>query len=121
MYSFIIFSYCLCISEYVRLQHHTHVKAWLDRTDQAAARCNRVSLPTPGNQSSAQQRGIQLVSDDTSGVGTDVLQEEEWSTVPVCPCLMCFFNRGSTEGTNSLKILCLMFVYVLFYINLCQD
>ena len=26
---------------------------------------------------------------------------------------MCFFNRGDTKGTNSLKILCLMFVYVL--------
>ncbi len=26
---------------------------------------------------------------------------------------MCFFNRGDTEGTNSLKILCPMFVYVL--------
>ena len=30
-----------------------------------------------------------------------------------------FFNRGDTEGTNSSKILCLMFVYVLFYVNLC--
>ena len=27
-----------------------------------------------------------------------------------------FLNRGNTEGTNSLKILCLMFVYVLFYV-----
>ena len=26
---------------------------------------------------------------------------------------MCFFNRGDTEGTDSSKILCLMFVYVL--------
>ena len=33
---------------------------------------------------------------------------------------MCFFNRGGTEGTNSSsKILCSMFVYVLFYVNLC--
>ena len=30
-----------------------------------------------------------------------------------------FFNRGGTKGTNSSKILCLMFVYVLFYVNLC--
>ena len=30
---------------------------------------------------------------------------------------MCFLNRGDTEGTNSLKILCSMFVYVLFYVN----
>ena len=34
----------------------------------------------------------------------------EWSTIPACPSLMCFFNRGDTEGTNSLKILCPMFV-----------
>ena len=40
--------------------------------------------------------------------------------IPVCPSLMCFFNRGDSEGTNSLKILCSMFVYVLFYVNLCQ-
>ena len=26
---------------------------------------------------------------------------------------MCFFNRGDTERTNSLKILCSMFVHVL--------
>ena len=45
----------------------------------------------------------------------------EWSTIPACPSLMCFFNRGDTEGTNSLKILCLMFLYVLFYVNLCRD
>ena len=30
---------------------------------------------------------------------------------------MCFFNRGDTEGTNSSKVLCLMFVYVLFYVD----
>ena len=39
----------------------------------------------------------------------------EWSLIPACPSLMCFFNRGNAEGTNSLKILCLMFVYFLFY------
>ena len=37
------------------------------------------------------------------------------------PSRMCFFNRGDTEGTNSSKILCPMFVYVLFYVNLCHD
>ena len=37
----------------------------------------------------------------------------EWSTIPSCPSLMCFFNRGDAEGTNSSKILCSMFVYVL--------
>ena len=37
-----------------------------------------------------------------------------WSTIPACPSLMCFFfNRVNTEGTNSLKILCLMFVCFL--------
>ena len=36
-----------------------------------------------------------------------------------CPSVMCFCNRGNTEGTNSSKILCSMFVYVLFYVNLC--
>ena len=35
--------------------------------------------------------------------------------------LCAFLNRGNTEGTNSSKILCSMFVYVLFYVNLCQD
>ena len=45
----------------------------------------------------------------------------EWSTIPACPSPMCFFNRGETEGTNSSKILCSMFVYVLFYVSLCKD
>ena len=46
----------------------------------------------------------------------------EWSTIPACHSLMYFFfNRGDTEGTNSSKILCSMFVYVLFYVNSCQD
>ena len=45
----------------------------------------------------------------------------EWSTIPACPSLMCFVNRGDTEGTNSSKILCPMFVYVLFYVDLCHD
>ena len=45
----------------------------------------------------------------------------EWSMIPACLSLMCFFNRGNTEGTNSSKILYLMFVYVSFYVNLCGD
>ena len=45
----------------------------------------------------------------------------EWSTIPACPSLMCFFNRCDTDGTNSPKILCSMIVYVLFYVNLCQE
>ena len=51
--------------------------------------------------------------------GIDILTE--WSTIPACPSLVCFFNRGDTEETNSSKILCQVFVYVLFYVNLCHD
>ena len=51
-----------------------------------------------------------------SGIG----KSTEWSTIPACPSLMCFFNRGDTEGTDSSKILCPMFVYVLFYVGLCR-
>ena len=32
---------------------------------------------------------------------------------------MLFFNRGGTEGTNSSKVLCSMFVYVSFDVDLC--
>ena len=32
-----------------------------------------------------------------------------------------FFNRGNTEGTDSSKVLCLMFVDVLVYVDLCRD
>ena len=37
--------------------------------------------------------------------------------IPACPSLMCSFNRGNTEVTNSLKMCvgCLC-MYVLFYI-----
>ena len=35
--------------------------------------------------------------------------------------LMCVLNRGNTEETNSSKILCLMSVCVLFYVDLCRD
>ena len=46
----------------------------------------------------------------------------EWSTIPACPSLMCFFfNRGDTERTHSSKILSFMFVYVLLYVIFCQD
>ena len=41
----------------------------------------------------------------------------EWSTIPACPSFMCFFNRGDTEGTNSSKILCPMFVYVFWFVD----
>ena len=37
-----------------------------------------------------------------------------------CVLALCvFFNRGGTKGTNSSKILCSIFVCVLFYVNLC--
>ena len=54
-------------------------------------------------------------------VKSGIDKSTEWSTIPACPSLMCFFNRGDTEGTNSSKILCWMFAYVLFYVNLCHD
>ena len=41
----------------------------------------------------------------------------EWSKIPACPSLMCFFNRGDTEGTNSSKVLsdvCVCFVLCKF-------
>ena len=41
-----------------------------------------------------------------------IYKSTEWSTIPTCPSLMCFFNRGDTEGTISSKFLCSMFVYV---------
>ena len=46
-----------------------------------------------------------------------------WATIAACPSLMCFFNRGNTEGSNSSKNLCLMFVYlfIIFYVGLCKD
>ena len=43
----------------------------------------------------------------------------EWSTIPTFLALCAFFDRDDTKGTNSSKILCLMFVSVLFYVNLC--
>ena len=49
-------------------------------------------------------------------------KSKEWSTIPACPSLIFFFfKRGDTEGTSSSIILCSMFVYVLFYVNLCHD
>ena len=32
--------------------------------------------------------------------------------IRACPSLLWFLNRGNIEGTNSLKLLCLIFVYV---------
>ena len=52
-----------------------------------------------------------------SGIGGST----EWSAMPACPGLVCFFNRGGTEGTGSLGVLCPMFVCVLFYMSLCHD
>ena len=39
-------------------------------------------------------------------------ESTEWSTISACPSLMRFFHRDNTEGTNSFRILCFMFVYV---------
>ena len=38
----------------------------------------------------------------------------EWSIIQKCPNV--FFKTGNTEDTNSLKILCFMFVYECFII-----
>ena len=43
----------------------------------------------------------------------------EWSTTPACPGLMCFLTGVIPKGLNSSKMLCSMFVYVLFHVNLC--
>ena len=34
--------------------------------------------------------------------------------IPACPSLMCSFNRGNVEGTNS-ENLCLMFLYTCVF------
>ena len=49
---------------------------------------------------------------------SDIDKSTERSTIPVCPSLMCFLNRHSTEGTNSSKILCFM-IYVCFLLHKC--
>ena len=43
----------------------------------------------------------------------------EWPTIPACPSLMCVFNRGDTERTNSseekkLFDVCVCFVLYKF-------
>ena len=50
----------------------------------------------------------------------------EWLIIPACLSLMCFFffNRGNTEGTNSEKIVWLMFMFsvnlwVFFFVCVC--
>ena len=51
----------------------------------------------------------------------------EWSMLPACPGLVCFLDRGSTEGINSLKILCLRFMFsvnvsglILWFLDSCK-
>ena len=41
--------------------------------------------------------------------------------IPACPSLMCFLNRGNTEGNNSSKIVCLMFVCCFFLCGLVSE
>ena len=54
-----------------------------------------------------------ILSKKKSGINKSM----EGSIIPVCPSPMCSLNRSNTAGTNSSKILCLMFVYyVLCYI-----
>ena len=35
--------------------------------------------------------------------------------MPACPSLLCFFDRGNTVGTSSLKILIFVYVYLVLY------
>ena len=44
-----------------------------------------------------------------------------WSAVPACPGIVYFFvvDRGDAGGSGSSKVLCLMFVYILFDVSLC--
>ena len=44
-------------------------------------------------------------------------KSREWSTIPACASLTCFFHRGNTEGTNFSKFLfvvCVCFVICKF-------
>ena len=43
----------------------------------------------------------------------------EWSTIPACPSLMCFFNKGDTEGTSLMFAFDVCVCFVLC--KLCQD
>ena len=45
----------------------------------------------------------------------------EWSRIPACSSLKCFLTGAIPEGLILRKIFCLTFVYVFFYVNLCQD
>ena len=47
-------------------------------------------------------------------------QDEEYKRISLS-LSFCFSNRGNTKGENSSKIMFLTFMYVLFYVNLCQD
>ena len=44
------------------------------------------------------------------------INEMECSTIPACPSIVVFLNKGSMEGTNSSKICVLMFVYTCMYV-----
>ena len=44
-----------------------------------------------------------LPRDEKNHVSSGIDKSTEWSTIPACPNLMCFFNRGNTEGTNSSR------------------
>ena len=42
------------------------------------------------------------------------INQTAWSTMAVCPSLLCSFNTGNIEGTNSSKMC--VYMYVLFYV-----
>ena len=45
----------------------------------------------------------------------------EWSTIPACPSLMCSFNSGNTEGTDSSKMCVWCLCVFFFLLCLCTD
>ena len=47
------------------------------------------------------------------------LSGSEWSTIPACPSLMCFFNGGNTVGTNSSKMFFDVCVFFKFFMWVC--
>ena len=57
-------------------------------------------------------------SDNNFFFKSGIDKSTEWSTIPACPSLMCFFNRGDTEGTiffeKNLSDVCVCFVLCKF-------
>ena len=72
-----------------------------------------------GEQGKAEETGCEIICGAPTTLAFKGLmmmmmidKSTEWATIPACPSLMHFYNRSNTEGTNSSKMFCLMFVYV---------